>query len=155
MPSESMSMTASKSLRGEIAIRIGAADQGVQIVFAPVLAGGGGDDLLRQNIERVLGDLDALQIAVADGANERGAFDQFIARGGEEAALRLGADPVPERPMRCSATAIERGEPIWQARSTVPISMPSSSEAVATTARSSPALQPRFGVEPQLRDRLP
>ena len=34
-------------------------------------------------------------------------------------------------------------------RSTVPMSMPSSSEAVATTARSSPCLEPRFGFEPQ------
>ena len=33
---------------------------------------------------------------------------------------------------------MERGEPIWQTRSTSPISMPSSSEAVATSAFSSP-----------------
>ena len=52
--------------------------------------------------------------------------------------------------MRCSATAIDRGEPIWQTRSTVPISMPSSSEAVATTALSSPLFSRCFGLEPQL-----
>ena len=51
--------------------------------------------------------------------------------------------------MRCSATAMERGEPIWQTRSTVPMSMPSSSEAVATTARSSPFFSRRFGVQAQ------
>ena len=51
--------------------------------------------------------------------------------------------------MRCSATAIDRGEPIWQTRSTEPMSMPSSSDAVATTARSSPRLQPLLRVEPQ------
>src|SRR5215469_3396611 len=33
---------------------------------------------------------------------------------------------------------MERGEPIWQTRSTVPISMPNSSDAVATTTRNSP-----------------
>ena len=32
-----------------------------------------------------------------------------------------------------------RGEPIWQTSSTGPMSMPSSSDAVATSARSSPA----------------
>ena len=51
--------------------------------------------------------------------------------------------------MRCSATAMERGEPIWHTRSTVPISMPSSSEAVATTARSSPSLSRRLGFQAQ------
>ena len=46
----------------------------------------------------------------------------------------------PERPTRWSAVAIERGEPSRQVRSTVPTSMPSSSDAVATTSESSPAL---------------
>ena len=57
--------------------------------------------------------------------------------------------------MRCSATAIDRGEPIWQTRSTVPMSMPSSSDAVATTALQLARLQPLFGVSRSLRDRLP
>ena len=46
----------------------------------------------------------------------------------------------PERPTRCRKVAIARGEPIWQARSISPMSMPSSSEAVATSARSAPCL---------------
>ena len=58
--------------------------------------------------------------------------------------------------MRCSAVAIERGEPSWQARSTAPTSMPSSSEAVATTTRQLARLEPLLGVEAPLpRDRLP
>ena len=57
--------------------------------------------------------------------------------------------------MRCSATAMERGEPIWQTRSTVPISMPSSSEAVATTAFSSPFLSRDSASWRRARDRLP
>ena len=52
--------------------------------------------------------------------------------------------------MRCSATAIDRGDPIWQTRSTVPMSMPSSSDAVATTAFSFPSLSRSSAVEPQL-----
>ena len=57
--------------------------------------------------------------------------------------------------MRCSATAIDRGEPIWQTRSTVPMSMPSSSDAVATTALQLACLQLLFRVSRSLRDRLP
>ena len=37
-----------------------------------------------------------------------------------------------------------RGDPIWHTSSTGPMSMPSSSDAVATSARSSPAAQPRL-----------
>ena len=48
--------------------------------------------------------------------------------------------PWPERPTRCSSAAITRGEPSWHTRSTSPMSMPSSSEDVATSALSSPAL---------------
>ena len=44
------------------------------------------------------------------------------------------------RPARCRNVAIERGEPSWQTRSTSPMSMPSSSEAVATSTLSSPFL---------------
>ena len=37
-----------------------------------------------------------------------------------------------------------RGEPIWHTSSTGPMSMPSSSDAVATSARSSPARRRRL-----------
>ena len=48
----------------------------------------------------------------------------------------LGTAPRqwPARPMRCSMTAIERGELRWHTRSIVPTSIPNSSEAVATRA---------------------
>ena len=45
----------------------------------------------------------------------------------------------PERPTRWSSVAMLRGEPSWQTSSTGPMSMPSSSEAVATSTRRSPA----------------
>ena len=52
----------------------------------------------------------------------------------------FGTPPTawPERPARCRNVAIERGEPSWQTRSTSPMSMPSSSDAVATSTFSSP-----------------
>ena len=47
--------------------------------------------------------------------------------------LGIAPSQCPERPTRCSRTARFRGEPMWQTTSTWPMSMPSSSEAVATT----------------------
>ena len=57
--------------------------------------------------------------------------------------------------MRCKATAIDRGDPIWQTRSTVPMSMPSSSDAVATTARSRPSFSRLSARWRRRRERLP
>ena len=45
---------------------------------------------------------------------------------------------------------MERVDPSWQTRSTEPMSMPSSSEAVATSALSSPRFQTIFRFKPQL-----
>jgi len=49
----------------------------------------------------------------------------------------------------------DRGEPIWHTRSTVPMSMPNSSDAVATTARSSPRFSRCSASRRNRRDRLP
>ena len=59
---------------------------------------------------------------------------------GNSRPLGVPSTAWPERPTRCRKLAIERGEPSWQTRSTSPMSMPSSSEAVATSAFSSPCL---------------
>ena len=61
----------------------------------------------------------------------------------------------PARPIRCTAVERERGEPSWQTRSTAPMSMPSSSEAVATMARTSPARRRRSASRRTSRSRLP
>ena len=45
----------------------------------------------------------------------------------------------PERPTRCSRVAMRCGEEIWQTRSTWPMSMPSSSDAVATSTFNRPS----------------
>ena len=47
----------------------------------------------------------------------------------------------PARPMRCRPDATELGASTWMTRSTAPMSMPSSSELVATTAGRRPALR--------------
>ena len=60
-----------------------------------------------------------------------------------------------ERPTRCRNVAMLRGEPIWQTSSTGPMSMPSSSDAVATSAFSSPARSRRSTRWRRSFERLP
>ena len=61
----------------------------------------------------------------------------------------------PERPTRCSSVAIRCGDPTWQTRSTWPMSMPSSSDAVATSAFSAPVFS-RCSASSRISfDRLP
>ena len=105
-------------------------------------------DLLGQDVERRVAQRERVELAAPRGAHQRRALDQLVAGEREEAALGGGAAAAwPERPMRCSAVAIERGEPIRQVRSTVPTSMPSSSEAVATTSAQLARLEALLGVE--------
>ena len=87
-------ITASKSRACEIAVGVCAAHQREQIVFAPVPGRRRGHNLLRQDIERAVRNLHAVQFARANRAHQRRAFDQFVARGGEDAALGHRAHPV-------------------------------------------------------------
>src|SRR6267142_2017207 len=83
-----------KRLPFEIAVRIGAADRMEQSVFRPVFRGAHGYDLLGENIHRRIWNGDTVQIALTDGANQRGILDKVIARSGEQAPLGDGAAPV-------------------------------------------------------------
>ena len=87
----------------EIAIRVGAPHQCKKIIFAPVLGRASGHNLLRQNVQRILRDADAIEVAAPHGAHQRRTFDQFAARRREDAALRNG--PVP---MARAADALPR-----------------------------------------------
>ena len=53
----------------------------------------------------------------------------------------------PARPMRCMPLATDGGASIWMTRSTAPMSMPSSSDEVATSAGMRPRLQRVFDLE--------
>jgi hypothetical protein len=56
MPSLSMTRTLSKDSRDQIAVVAGAADEGEEIVFVPLVGGAGGDDLLGEDVERRVGE---------------------------------------------------------------------------------------------------
>ena len=73
------------------------------------------------------------------------------------ASTPFGTAPraCPERPTRWISVASARGAPTWQTRSTTPTSMPSSSEAVATTTGTSPALSRDSASSRARRDMLP
>ena len=59
---------------------------------------------------------------------------------GKMRPLETSPTPCPARPMRCSPAVTDFGDSTWSTRSTAPMSMPSSSELVATRQGSSPAL---------------
>ena len=74
---------------------------------------------------------------------------------GNRRPLGVASTPWPERPTRCRKVDTARVEPSWQTRSTSPMSMPSSSEAVATRTVSEPALSRCSACRRRSRDRLP
>ena len=61
---------------------------------SPIFGSARGHHLLRQDVQRVSRNFEAVELAGANRAHQRGAFDQLIARGGEEAALGQRAHPV-------------------------------------------------------------
>ena len=82
--------------------------------------------------------------------DDRGALDELIARRREEASFWHGANPVSGPSDTLKATAIERGDPIWQTRSTVPMSMPSSSERRRDNDAGLAGFEALFGGKPDL-----
>ncbi len=56
-----------------------AADQRIELVLVPLLSGDLGDDLLRQDIERLLREDQPVELAAAHTVEQRGALDELIA----------------------------------------------------------------------------
>ena len=124
----------------EIAIRICACARDRRARRRPVFGRACRDDLLRENVERRGAEFAARRVAPLRTHGRTSAAHSSSSSRVVANRRPSGFAPTqcPERPMRCSATAIERGEPSCTTRSIVPMSIPSSSDAVATTARSSP-----------------
>ena len=93
-----MATTAAKSVARKRAVRPGAAHQRVQLVLAPLARGDLGDDLLRQHVERPLGDRQPVELAAPDAVEQRGALDQIVAREREQPALGRAIDRMPRAP---------------------------------------------------------
>ena len=89
-----MPTTASKSSRVEVAIRPGAPHQRVELVLAPFARADLGHDLLRQHVERLLGDREPVELAAADAVEQRRALDELVARQRKQPALGRAVDRV-------------------------------------------------------------
>src|SRR5437762_2457254 len=79
----------------QIAIGIGTPHGLEQFVFFPVFGGAHGHDLLGENVQGSFGDSNAVEVALTNCSHERSAFQQVVARGGEEAAFGHRSAPVP------------------------------------------------------------
>jgi len=73
-------------------IRISASDQREQFVLVPFTTGHFRDDLLGEDVERVLLDVQRVQFATPHRVEQGCAFDQVVARGREQARLRHAVD---------------------------------------------------------------
>lgn len=79
-------------------VGFGADHQAIEVVLAPLLAGHFGDDLLRQHVQRLAWQHQAVQLATAHAVEQRRAFHQVVAGGREQPALGGAADTVPGTP---------------------------------------------------------
>ena len=154
MPSASIASDVVEVVAREVAIRIRAAHDRVELVGAPIVAARTRPRAAARGCRAAPSGCAArrsrrLRIARTSAAHSSSS-SRVVAK---KRPSGFAPTQWPERPMRCNATAIERGEPSCTTRSTEPMSMPSSSDAVATTARSSPVLQPVLGVEAASRAR--
>ncbi len=75
---------------GEIAIAVRPPNTRKQIVLPPVVGRRNGHDLLGQHIQRRSGNEEPIELAGGNRPHQRGALDQLVASGREDAPLRLG-----------------------------------------------------------------
>ena len=64
----------------------------------PFACGDLGHDLLREHVERLLGDRQAVEFAAGDGIEQRRALDEVVTRQREQPSLRRAFDRVPRAP---------------------------------------------------------
>src|SRR5215813_5327407 len=75
-------------------IRIGSQDHAVEIVLGPFACCYSGDYLLSQDVKRLLGYREMIQLAAPDRIEQRGAFDKLVAACWEQPAFWDTADLV-------------------------------------------------------------
>ncbi len=75
-------------LTRQVAIRPGRAHEVKKLLLIPILACGARDDLLSEDIQRLLGDQQAIQFTLAHAPEHRRAFDELVPAEWENSALR-------------------------------------------------------------------
>ena len=118
---------------GEVGERVGAADELVQLVDRDLLVGADGHDLLGEHVERVAWDDRLLDLAGAHLARDDRGLEQ-VERGTSGRSGPSRRRRARARPSRSAAGRVRPTSAIstCTTRSTAPMSMPSSSEEVAT-----------------------
>ena len=130
-----MSSTPSKTPRLELGERRGAAHRVEQVVDRPGVHRDHRDDLLREHVERIARIARRLDLRPRASRASTAAHATRSPRNFGKMTPRLAAPIVwPARPMRCRPLATDGGASIWTTRSIAPMSMPSSSDEVATSA---------------------
>ena len=93
-----------EAVAGQAAVRIRPAHHPVQLVGGPLARRALGDDLLRQDVERGLGDRNLVQVTARRGRQQRAPFHQVVAAEREQAALGRGSHGVAG-----AADALQKG----------------------------------------------
>ena len=90
----------------------GAAEQREELVLAPLARRHFGDDLLRQHVERLFRDREAIEFPAVHTVEQRRAFDQLVARQREQPALGRPRDRVARAadPLQKSRDRARRAE---------------------------------------------
>ncbi len=78
----------------QLAERPGAPQAVEELGFRPVARGGLGDDLLRQHVERPLGNRQPVELAATDAVEQRRALDEIVPRQREQTPLGRSVDGV-------------------------------------------------------------
>jgi len=81
-----------------VAVGKGAADQRIELVLAAVARSDLGDDLLRQDVERLFRDGQAVELAAAHAVDEGRTLNELVARQREEPPLGRAVDGVAGAP---------------------------------------------------------
>ena len=129
----------------QLGVGVRARDERVEVVDGDRLVVGRGrgdrDDLLGEHVERVARHDGRLDPALAhELARRRRTRAGRRGTSGRSGPCDVSPTLWPARPMRCSPRATDFGDSTCSTRSTAPMSMPSSSDDVATRHGSSPAL---------------
>ena len=78
----------------QVAVGVGALQQGEELIEVPLARGDFGHDLLRQHIERLGGNAQAIELPAPDAVEQRRAFDEIVARQREKPAFGRAAQAV-------------------------------------------------------------
>ncbi len=95
-----------EALARQVAVRVGAPHHLEQLILRPLHRGHLGNDLLRQHVQRLLGDDQLIQLALRHRVQQRHALDQLVAAQRKDPSLGDGA----QRVTRASHPLQERGD---------------------------------------------